>query len=91
LHLKIGSKLESKQSERMRPWYRATLVLRCPACGAPPGYECRRRRAGFHRERYALARELAGEPLRGSGHEVAARAQNQSGGASPDTQPKPGA
>ena len=54
------------------PWYRATLVLGCPTCDAPPGGACVARvvsgrpvlRREFHLARYALARELAGEPLR---------------------------
>jgi hypothetical protein len=55
------------------PWYRATLVTVCPGCGAEPGERCvdyrhgrvvvRNPRRPFHRERYVLARELAGEPL----------------------------
>jgi hypothetical protein len=54
------------------PWYRATLVLGCPTCDAPPGGACVARvvsgrpvlRRAFHIERYVLARDLAGEPLR---------------------------
>jgi hypothetical protein len=54
------------------PWYRATLVLACPTCGVPPGHACVARvvsgrpvlRRAFHVERYVLARDLAGEPLR---------------------------
>jgi hypothetical protein len=52
-----------------RPWYFATLVLACPACGAAAGEMCfrsdgvRRRDSSFHLPRYELARRLAGRPL----------------------------
>lgn len=60
----------------VKPWYRATLVLACPTCGAPPGGACIVRvvagrpvlRREFHMARYELARELAGEPLQRSSH-----------------------
>src|SRR4051794_9124980 len=54
---------------RVGPWYFATLVLTCPACGVGPGTRCTdggyaRRR--YHVERYELARQLAGIPIRHS-------------------------
>jgi hypothetical protein len=55
------------------PWHRATLVTPCPRCGVDAGERCVDERRGrlivrnprrpFHFERYALARELAGEAL----------------------------
>jgi len=55
------------REQRSRPWFRATLVLACPTCGAAPGEGClRARKQGgeFHVARYERARELAGEPIR---------------------------
>jgi hypothetical protein len=50
------------------PWHYATLLMPCSRCDAASGEQCcwadgtvRRR---FHFERYSLARDLAGVPLR---------------------------
>jgi hypothetical protein len=52
------------------PWHFATLVLPCSRCDAAPGDPCTwpngSERGRFHFERYAVARELAGFPLRRS-------------------------
>jgi hypothetical protein len=56
---------------RARPWFRATLVVGCPTCGAVPGELCVKSRrvvsqtgSVFHVARYEHARTLAGEPIR---------------------------
>jgi hypothetical protein len=51
------------------PWHYATLAMPCKRCDAAPGDRCcwadGSIRGKFHYERYELARECAGIPLRG--------------------------
>ena len=55
--------------EQLTPWKLAARALPCPVCGSEPGQLCKTKdgtpsRRSNHLERYELARELCGVPIR---------------------------